>query len=96
MTICNMAVELGGRAALIAADEKAYTAAAGRAHSDMLRYDNEDWASEPDAEFDKVFQIDAAEIAPLVSWGASPDQSIPSMARFRPSPRKCPQKPRQP
>ena len=77
MTICNMAVELGGRAALIAADEKAFKAAAGRAHSDMLRFDSEDWASEPDAEFDKVFQIDAAEIAPLVSWGTSPDQSIP-------------------
>lgn len=77
MTICNMAVELGGRAALIAADEKAYGAASGRAHSDMLHFDNEAWAPEPNAEFDRVFRIDAGDIAPLVSWGTSPDQSVP-------------------
>ncbi|WP_300031572.1 3-isopropylmalate dehydratase large subunit [uncultured Roseobacter sp.] len=77
MTICNMAVELGARAALIAADAKAYRAAAGRAHSDMLHFDTEAWVSEPDAEFDQVFRIDAGDIAPLVSWGTSPDQSVP-------------------
>ena len=77
MTICNMAVELGGRAALIAADDKAYDMAAGRAHSDVLRFDNEKWASDPDAEFDTTVRIDASEIAPLVSWGTSPDQSVP-------------------
>lgn len=77
MTICNMAVELGGRAALIAADEKAYGAASGRAHSDMLRFVGEAWASDPEAEFDRVVRINAGEIAPLVSWGTSPDQSVP-------------------
>lgn len=77
MTICNMAVELGGRAALIAADEKALTAAAGRAHSGSLSFDNEAWCSDPDAKFDQVVRIDADTIAPLVSWGTSPDQSVP-------------------
>lgn len=77
MTICNMAVELGGRAALIAADEKALSAAAGRAHSDRLSFDNEAWCSDPDATFDQVVRIDADTIAPLVSWGTSPDQSVP-------------------
>lgn len=77
MTICNMAVELGGRAALIAADEKAYSAAAGRAHSGTFTFGNEVWASDPEAEFDHVVQIDAGQIAPLVSWGTSPDQSVP-------------------
>lgn len=76
MTICNMAVELGGRAALIAADEKAYQAASGRAHSDLLNFDGETWASDEGAEYDAVFNIDAAAIAPLVSWGTSPDQSV--------------------
>lgn len=77
MTICNMAVELGARAALIAADDKAYRMAAGRAHSDNLCFDNEDWVSDPEATFDTTVSIDANEIAPLVSWGTSPDQSVP-------------------
>lgn len=77
MTICNMAVELGGRAALIAADDKAYRMAAGKAHSDTLCFDSEDWVSDPGAKFDKTLTIDASEIAPLVSWGTSPDQTVP-------------------
>ena len=77
MTICNMAVELGGRAALIATDGEAYRMASGRAHSEMLQFDKETWTSDPGAEYDKVFEIDASEIAPLVSWGTSPDQSVP-------------------
>lgn len=76
MTICNMAVELGGRAALIAADDKAYGMAAGKPHSDGLAFDSEQWASDAGAEFDRVVTIDAAEIPPLVSWGTSPDQSV--------------------
>ncbi len=77
MTICNMAVELGGRAALMAPDEKTLAICSGRPHSDMLQFDGETWASDPGAEFDKVFKINASEIAPLVSWGISPDQSVP-------------------
>lgn len=77
MTICNMAVELGGRAALIAADAQAYKMASGRAHSDLLQFDAEVWASDPGAVHDKVVNINAADIAPLVSWGTSPDQSVP-------------------
>ncbi|SNZ19534.1 3-isopropylmalate dehydratase large subunit [Cohaesibacter gelatinilyticus] len=76
MTICNMAVELGGRAALIAADDKAFRMAAGRPHSEMLHFDGEEWVSDPGAEFDTLVRIDAGEIAPLVSWGTSPDQSV--------------------
>jgi 3-isopropylmalate/(R)-2-methylmalate dehydratase large subunit len=77
MTICNMAVELGGRAALIAADDKAYDMAAGRAHSDMMRFEREAWVSDAGAEFDTILRIDGSDIAPLVSWGTSPDQSVP-------------------
>lgn len=77
MTICNMAVELGGRAALIAADEKAYAKVAGAAHSDMFHFDKDIWASDAGAQFDITVQIDASQIAPLVSWGTSPDQSVP-------------------
>ena len=77
MTICNMAVELGGRAAIIAADDKAYRVAAGKAHSETLRFDRENWVSDVDATFDKTLTINASAIAPLVSWGTSPDQSVP-------------------
>lgn len=77
MTICNMAVELGGRAALIAADDVTQRACKGKIHSDKLRFDNDLWLSDDDAKFDKYFYIDASEIAPLVSWGTSPDQSAP-------------------
>ena len=77
MTICNMAVELGGRAALIAADDKAYRVAAGKAHSETLHFDRETWVSDAGANFDKTLTIDASTIAPLVSWGTSPDQSVP-------------------
>ena len=76
MTICNMAVELGGRAALIAADNKTQKAVLGKAHSDALAFESESWASDVGARFDQTFAIDAGEIAPLVSWGTSPDQSV--------------------
>ena len=76
MTICNMAVELGGRAALIAADDTTRDTLLGKAHSDALAFEGESWASDPGARFDQTFAIDAGEIAPLVSWGTSPDQSV--------------------
>lgn len=77
MTICNMAVELGGRAALIAADNKTTAACSGHPHSGQFEFASEIWSSEADATFDSEFRIDAADIAPLVSWGTSPDQSVP-------------------
>lgn len=77
MTICNMAVELGARAALMDADDVAYRMAAGRAHSDMLHFDAQEWSADAHADYDKTFHIDAAQIAPLISWGTSPDQSVP-------------------
>jgi 3-isopropylmalate/(R)-2-methylmalate dehydratase large subunit len=77
MTVCNMAVELGARSALIAADEKTARACDGRPHSGLFEFSSETWESDPDAKHDAVFQIDASEIAPLVSWGISPDQSVP-------------------
>ncbi|MEZ9522760.1 3-isopropylmalate dehydratase large subunit [Enterovibrio norvegicus] len=76
MTVCNMAVELGARAALIAADEKSYEAANGKPQGANLKYDSEEWSSDCGAEFDKYVTIDASDISPLVTWGTSPDQSV--------------------
>jgi len=77
MTICNMAVELGARAALIAADDVTLAACQGKAHSKYLDFDISDWKSDEGATFDKEVVIDGADISPLVSWGTSPDQTLP-------------------
>ena len=75
MTVCNMAVEMGARAALIAPDDtvRAYLAEhAGNADDDFPF-----WQSGPDAVFDAELTFAADEIAPMVSWGTSPDQAVP-------------------
>lgn len=77
MTVCNMAVELGARAALIAADEVTIAACSGPARSVYAAPNPEVWRSDDGADFDRDVSIDAAEIVPLVSWGTSPDQSLP-------------------
>jgi 3-isopropylmalate/(R)-2-methylmalate dehydratase large subunit len=83
MTICNMAVECGARVALMAPDEavEAYIADRVRApRGDILDRARESWAnlrSDPGAVFDREVAIDTGSIAPMVSWGTSPDQAIP-------------------
>lgn len=68
-----MAVEPSSRAALIAADDKAYRVAAWKAHSETLHFAREEWASDANAKFDKTLTINATAIAPLLTWGTSPD-----------------------
>jgi len=82
MTICNMAVECGARGALMAPDQKvvAYLHGKGRAPQGAL-WDAAvaAWAvlrSDVDAVFDAEVTLSASAIAPMVSWGTSPDQAI--------------------
>ena len=82
MTLCNMIVEAGARGALIAPDEAVGTYLAGRPFAPRGR----EWVaaqaqwrqlgSDADAVFDHDLQFDAADIAPLVTWGTSPDQVV--------------------
>ncbi len=82
MTLCNMAIEAGARAGLIAPDEKTYEylkgkefAPKGVAWDRALAY----WQSLPSDEgavFDAVVTLEASDIAPQVSWGTSPEQVI--------------------
>lgn len=82
LTICNMIVEAGARGALIAPDQRVFEFLEGRPQApsgalwaDALRY----WRqlrSDTDARFDKTLHLDATAIAPLVTWGTSPDQVI--------------------
>ncbi len=82
MTLCNMAIEAGARAGLVAPDEKTYEYLNGKEFApkealweQALAY----WKSLPSdegAEFDTVITLNAADIAPQVSWGTSPEQVI--------------------
>jgi 3-isopropylmalate/(R)-2-methylmalate dehydratase large subunit len=86
MTICNMALELGARAALIAPDHTVVSYLEGRPQApdgEMKRRAHKEWMllrGDADAMFDQDLRFRADEVAPLVSWGTSPDQAIPVTA----------------
>jgi 3-isopropylmalate/(R)-2-methylmalate dehydratase large subunit len=83
MTICNMSIEAGAKAGLIAPDDVTYAYLEGRAHAPKgpaWEAALEDWRSLPtdaDATFDKEVHLDAAGISPHVSWGTNPAQVVP-------------------
>ena len=82
MTVCNMTIEGGARAGLIAPDEKTFAyikdkprAPTGEAWDMALEY----WKSlntDEDAHYDKVVKLDAADLPPIVSWGSSPEDVV--------------------
>jgi 3-isopropylmalate/(R)-2-methylmalate dehydratase large subunit len=77
MTICNMSIEAGARAGLIAPDEKTFDYLRGKKFTPK-NYDDlvEDWrealVTDSNAKFEKSFTINASEIEPQVSWGTNP------------------------
>ena len=83
MTVCNMAIEGGARAGLIAPDEKTFAYVQGRPHAPKgakweaaLAY----WKTlftDEGAHFDKVITIKGEDIAPVVTWGTSPEDVLP-------------------
>jgi 3-isopropylmalate/(R)-2-methylmalate dehydratase large subunit len=83
MTVCNMAIEAGARAGLIAVDDVTIDYYQGR----PLAPKGDDWTmaarywarlhSDSDAKFDKVIEFNAADIKPQVSWGTSPEMVLP-------------------
>ena len=83
MTVCNMAIEGGARAGLIAPDEKTFEYCKGRPHAPKgaaWEQAVEYWKSlftDDGAHFDKVIEIDGADIAPVVTWGTSPEDVLP-------------------
>ncbi|AFR49806.1 3-isopropylmalate dehydratase large subunit [Gordonia sp. KTR9] len=82
MTVCNMSVEAGARAGLIAPDATTFEYLRGRPHVPRgAEFDAEAeyWStlhSDADAVFDKEVFLDAAQIAPRVSWGTNPAQTV--------------------
>ncbi len=87
MTICNMAIEAGARAGIIAPDAKTAEYLKGRLYAPKAA----DWdkavaywstlASDADATFDSTVELKGAEIAPQVTWGTSPEQVLPINGR---------------
>lgn len=83
MTVCNMSIEAGARAGLIAPDEKTFEYLKGR----PLSPQGEDWdkavaywktlPSDDNAQYDEEITIDVRDIAPLVTWGTSPEDVAP-------------------
>jgi 3-isopropylmalate/(R)-2-methylmalate dehydratase large subunit len=91
MTVCNMSIEAGAKAGLIAPDDTTFAYIEGRAHAPSGSAWEEalaDWRTLPTdagATFDKEVHLDAAAIAPHVSWGTNPAQVVP-LAGTIPSP----------
>ncbi len=95
MTLCNMAIEAGARAGMVAVDDKTVDYLRGRPYAPQGQM----WAraeaywrtlvSDPDAAFDAVVEIDAADIVPQVTWGTSPEMVAPVGAHV-PDPAQAP------
>ena len=87
MTVCNMAIEGGARAGLIAPDEKTFQYVMGKPRApkgaawEMAVTAWRELTTDPGAHFDKVLTLDAARIAPVVTWGTSPEDVAPITAR---------------
>ncbi len=83
MTLCNMAIEGGARAGLVAPDQKTYDYVEGRAMSpkgENWEKALKDWKllfSDNGSHFDKVISLDGHDIAPVVTWGTSPEDVLP-------------------
>jgi len=82
MTVCNMSIEGGARAGLIAPDEKTFAYIAGRPRApkgEVLQQALHYWQSlhtDEGAHFDKIIRLDAANLTPTVTWGSSPEDVV--------------------
>ena len=83
MTVCNMAIEAGARAGMVAVDQKTIDYVAGRPFAptgELWERAVADWrrlVSDADARFDRVVTLDAGAIRPQVTWGTSPEMVVP-------------------
>ena len=89
MTLCNMASEFSAMTALIAPDAKTLAWLEGRRYAPSPLPDWSALASDPGARFDAEIALDAAAIAPMVSWGTSPEQAIAVTGRVPQGPARA-------
>jgi len=91
MTLCNMATEFSAMTGIIAPDAKTFAYLAGCLYAPEA-FDDPYWAtlrSDPDAAFDREIVIDASTLAPMVSWGTSPEHTIPVTAAVPQGPKRA-------
>ena len=87
MTLCNMSIEAGARCGMVAPDATTFAYLKGRPFAPKsAAFDQavEDWSAlttDRDATFDREVTLDAAAIAPIVTWGTTPDDALPIDAR---------------
>ena len=87
MTICNMSIEGGARAGLIAPDQTTFEYMRGRPQvpqGDAFEAAVEQWsalATDPDATYDTLVEIDASALSPFVTWGTNPGMVVPITGR---------------
>jgi 3-isopropylmalate/(R)-2-methylmalate dehydratase large subunit len=96
LTVCNMSIEAGARAGMIAPDETTFAYFKGRLHSPS----GENWeravagwrtlSSDPGASFDQEVALDANGILPMITWGTSPEEALPITGRV-PDPARIPE-----
>lgn len=101
MTVCNMSIEAGARAGLIAPDEKTFEYLKGRPHApkgaawEAALAMWQTLPSDPGARYDTVVELKAAEIAPHITWGTSPQDvapitgSVPNPADIKDEPKRA-------
>ena len=83
MTVCNMSIEWGARAGMIAPDDTTFAYLEGREHAPRgaaFERAVEDWrslASDPEAEYDTHVVVDVTELVPQVTWGTNPGMVVP-------------------
>jgi 3-isopropylmalate/(R)-2-methylmalate dehydratase large subunit len=78
MTVCNMTIEGGGRAGMIAADDTTFEWVLGRPGAPSALPDS--WRAlrtDPDAAFDREIVVDASALSPMVTWGTNPGMVVP-------------------
>jgi 3-isopropylmalate/(R)-2-methylmalate dehydratase large subunit len=95
LTLCNLSIEGGARTGLVAPDETTIAWLRGRPQApapDVFDRAAADWLSlrsDADAVFDTDIRIDMAEVAPIVTWGTSPEEALPITAHV-PDPARAP------
>ena len=84
LTLCNMSIEAGGRAGMVAPDETTFAYLKGREYApadwDLAVARWRELPSDPDAVFDREVVLDGSAIAPMVTWGNSPEDALPITA----------------
>ena len=90
MTVCNMSIEAGARAGMVAPDDTTFEYMRGRPNvpqGDDFEAAVEDWrslSSDPGAHFDSLVEIDASGLEPYVTWGTNPAMVAPVTGRVHP------------